>query len=192
MRISSSSSSIVFLMIATTIMLSSLIKNSNSFTVVQQHRQNAQLSSFSRPISSSSTSSTTTTSMHAVMPSSSLSSVSDLILTHASTSSTLMLAETEAWVQPTITILGPILGLLSFAMLCRVVISWYPSTNLNEFPWNVVAWPTEPFLKTTRNVVPPAFGVDITPFVWLGIFTFLNEIFLGQQGLLVLKIKYGI
>merc|ERR1712127_609854 len=107
-------------------------------------------------------------------------------------SSSLILAETEAWVEPTAAILGPILNILSFFMLCRVVISWYPNTNLNEVPWNIVAWPTEPLLKTTRNVVPPAFGVDISPFVWLGVFTFLNEIFLGQQGLLVLKMKYGI
>jgi YggT family protein len=34
--------------------------------------------------------------------------------------------------------------------------------------------------------------VDITPVVWLGLFSFMNEIFLGQQGLLTMKVKYGI
>lgn len=72
------------------------------------------------------------------------------------------------------------------------MISWYPQTNVNEAPFNFVVWPTEPLLKVTRNVVPPAFGVDISPIVWLGIFTFLHEIFLGQQGLFTLKLKYGI
>lgn len=81
---------------------------------------------------------------------------------------------------------------LSTPQLCRVVISWYPKANLNEPPYNIVAWPTEPLLRLIRGSVPPAFGVDITPIVWLAIFTFFNEILLGQQGLLTMKIKYGI
>ncbi|KAL7486358.1 hypothetical protein ACHAW6_011954 [Cyclotella cf. meneghiniana] len=108
------------------------------------------------------------------------------------TSSSVMLSETEAWVQPLSLVLGPVLSLLSLAMLCRIVLSWYPTANVNELPFNVVVWPTEPLLRLLRGSVPPAFGVDITPVVWLGIFTFLNEILLGQQGLLTMKIKYGI
>ena len=76
--------------------------------------------------------------------------------------------------------------------LCRVVISWYPAVKLNEFPFRLVVWPTEILLRSIRGAIPPAFGVDITPIVWLAIFSFLNEILLGQQGLLTLKIKYGI
>jgi YggT family protein len=78
------------------------------------------------------------------------------------------------------------------SQLCRVVASWYPETNLNKFPWNVVAWPSEPLLRLVKGAIPPAFGVDITPVFWLAIFTFINEILLGQQGLLVMKMKYGI
>mmetsp|Transcript_47104 Transcript_47104/g.87496 ORF Transcript_47104/g.87496 Transcript_47104/m.87496 type:complete len:171 (-) Transcript_47104:208-720(-) len=109
----------------------------------------------------------------------------------ASTSS-MMLAETEPWVQPLASVLGPFLNIFSFAMLCRVVISWYPTTNVNELPFNIVVWPTEPLLRAIRGLVPPAFGVDITPIVWLAVFSFFNEILLGQQGLLTMKIKYGI
>ena len=107
-------------------------------------------------------------------------------------SATLLLSETEPWVQPLANVLGPFLNIFSFMMLCRVVISWYPTTNLNEFPFALAVWPTEPLLKLIRGAVPPAFGVDITPIVWLGVFTFFNEILLGQQGLLTMKIKYGI
>ncbi|CAM9389906.1 unnamed protein product [Chrysoparadoxa australica] len=71
-------------------------------------------------------------------------------------------------------------------MLCRVVLSWYPDINLNESPQNFVAWPTEPLLRPTRAVVPPAFGVDISPFVWLGLVSFIREILLGQQGIFTL------
>ncbi len=76
--------------------------------------------------------------------------------------------------------------------LCRVVSSWYPETDLNKLPWNIVAWPTEPLLRLVKGSIPPAFGVDITPVFWLAIFTFINEILLGPQGLLVMKMKYGI
>ncbi|KAL7529377.1 hypothetical protein ACHAXR_002936 [Thalassiosira sp. AJA248-18] len=107
-------------------------------------------------------------------------------------SSSMLLSETEAWVQPLSLVLGPFLNLFSFAMLCRIVLSWYPNANINEFPFNIVVWPTEPLLRITRGSVPPAFGVDITPVVWLGLFTFVNEILLGQQGLLTMKMKYGI
>jgi len=72
------------------------------------------------------------------------------------------------------------------------VASWYPDTDLNKLPWNLIAWPTEPLLKLVKGSIPPAFGVDITPVFWLGIFTFINEILLGPQGLLVMKMKYGI
>lgn len=122
-----------------------------------------------------------------------LSVVADLGSTSdAFAASSLMISETEPWVQPLASVLGPFLNLFSFAMLCRVVISWYPTSDLNQLPYSLVAWPTEPLLRIIRGAVPPAFGVDITPIVWLAIFTFFNEILLGQQGLLTMKIKYGI
>jgi len=126
-----------------------------------------------------------------------IESLSNVITTTTTTSvvdpSTLMVAtETEPWVQPLANVLGPFLNIFSFAMLCRVVISWYPKANLNEAPYNIVVWPTEPLLRIIRGSVPPAFGVDITPIVWLAIFTFFNEILVGQQGLLTMKLKYGI
>lgn len=101
-------------------------------------------------------------------------------------------ATTEPWVQPLSIFLGIFFNALSFAMLCRVVLSWYPTANVKEFPWIAIVLPTEPLLRAIKGAIPPAFGVDITPIVWLAFFTFLNEILLGQQGLLTLKMKYGI
>jgi len=59
-------------------------------------------------------------------------------------------------------------------------------------PYLLVAVPTQGLLRAVRDLIPPAFGVDITPIFWLAIFTFIHEILLGQQGLLTLKLKYGI
>jgi YggT family protein len=83
-------------------------------------------------------------------------------------------------------ILGPVLGLMIFLFIFRIVLTWYPQVDLNRFPFNVVAWPTEPFLVPLRKLVPPIGGVDITPIIWVGIFSFLREILLGQQGLLTM------
>ncbi len=46
--------------------------------------------------------------------------------------------------------------------------------------------PTEPFLIPLRKIVQPIGGVDITPIIWVGIFSLVREILLGQQGLLTM------
>ena len=80
--------------------------------------------------------------------------------------------------------LGLFLGLMIFLFIFRIVLTWYPQVELNRLPFNLVAWPTEPFLVPARKIVPPIGGVDITPIIWVGIFSLLREILLGQQGLL--------
>ncbi|HEY9667250.1 MAG TPA: YggT family protein [Coleofasciculaceae cyanobacterium] len=81
-------------------------------------------------------------------------------------------------------ILGLLLGLMIFLFIFRIVLTWYPQVDLNRLPFNLVAWPTEPFLVPVRKLIPPIGGVDITPIIWVGIFSLLREILLGQQGLL--------
>lgn len=83
-------------------------------------------------------------------------------------------------------ILGLLLGLMIFLFIFRIILTWYPQLDLNRFPFNLVAWPTEPFLVPMRKIVPPIGGVDITPIIWVGIFSLLREILLGQQGLLMM------
>lgn len=82
--------------------------------------------------------------------------------------------------------LGPLLGLMIFLFIFRIVLTWYPQVDLNRLPFNLVAWPTEPFLVPIRKIVPPIGGVDITPIIWVGIFSLLREILIGQQGLLTM------
>ena len=83
-------------------------------------------------------------------------------------------------------ILGLFLGLMIFLFIFRIILTWYPQLDLNRFPFNLVAWPTEPFLVPMRKIIPPIGGVDITPIIWVGIFSLLREILLGQQGLLMM------
>ncbi|MEB3340595.1 YggT family protein [Okeania sp.] len=82
--------------------------------------------------------------------------------------------------------LGIILGLMTFLFIFRIVLTWYPQVNIRQFPFNLIFWPTEPFLAPTRKIVPPLGGVDISPIIWVGIFSLLREMLLGQQGLLTM------
>ncbi|MEO8893541.1 MAG: YggT family protein [Coleofasciculaceae cyanobacterium] len=80
--------------------------------------------------------------------------------------------------------LGIFLGLMIFLFIFRIVLTWYPQVDLNRLPFNLIAWPTEPFLIPVRKIVPPIGGVDISPIILVGIFSLLREILLGQQGLI--------
>ncbi|CAN6728003.1 unnamed protein product [Malus baccata var. baccata] len=82
--------------------------------------------------------------------------------------------------------LGPFFSLFSFLFIVRIVMSWYPKLPVGKFPYVVAYAPTEPILVATRKVIPPLGGVDVTPVVWFGLISFLNEILVGPQGLLVL------
>ena len=100
--------------------------------------------------------------------------------------STVLVAVAPDWVAPVSAVLDPALFLVQFVMLSRVLLSWYPEINVNKMPYNFIAWPTEPLLRATRSIVPPAFGVDISPIVWIAIASLSRELLLGQQGVLTL------
>ena len=90
-------------------------------------------------------------------------------------------------------VISPILDAFIFAMnflfVCRTVISWYPKTDLTILPFSAIVWPTEPLLVPVRELVPPAFGVDVSAIVWISLLSFLHEILTGQQGILTLLEK---
>ncbi|NJL64318.1 MAG: YggT family protein [Methylacidiphilales bacterium] len=83
-------------------------------------------------------------------------------------------------------ILAPLLGLMIFLFIFRIVLTWYPQVDLKRFPFILVALPTEIFLIPTRKIVPPIGGVDISPIIWVGIVSLIREILLGQQGLITM------
>jgi len=75
---------------------------------------------------------------------------------------------------------------LIFLFIFRLILTWFPEVNLNRFPANMIAWPTEFVLRPTRKVIPTFGGVDMTPFIWVAIIALIQEILVGQQGLLTL------
>jgi YggT family protein len=87
-------------------------------------------------------------------------------------------------------ILGLGLALMSFLFIFRIVLTWYPQMQLQHFPFNLIAIVTEPFLEPTRKIIPPLGGVDISPIIWVGIFSLIREILLGQQGLITMTLRH--
>ena len=88
-------------------------------------------------------------------------------------------------------LLGIFLLLMTILFIFRIVLTWYPQINLQAFPYILAYLPTEPFLVPTRKIIPPLGGVDITPIVWVGIFSLIREVLLGQQGLITLAIRHS-
>lgn len=82
-----------------------------------------------------------------------------------------------------------VMGAMTFLFIFRIVLTWYPQADLKKFPFNLVAGPTEPFLVVTRKIIQPIGGVDITPIVWVGLFSLAREILLGQQGLITMAMR---
>jgi YggT family protein len=82
--------------------------------------------------------------------------------------------------------IGLFLGIMTLLFIVRIVLTWYPQIDLKQLPWSLVAIPTEPLLIPLRKIVPPIGGVDITPIIWVGLFSLMREMLLGQQGLLTM------
>lgn len=83
-------------------------------------------------------------------------------------------------------VLKPAIGLASFFMIVRIVLTWFPETKSKEFPWLLFYYTTEPVLSFTRAVFQPVGGVDISPIIWVAFLSFMNEILVGPQGILIL------
>ncbi|AFZ48640.1 protein of unknown function YGGT [Cyanobacterium stanieri PCC 7202] len=86
-------------------------------------------------------------------------------------------------------VLGVLLLVMTLLFIFRIVMTWYPNIDVNQFPYKLAYLPTEPFLIPTRKIIPPLGGIDITPIVWLGIFTLLREVLLGQQGIITMAMR---
>jgi YggT family protein len=83
-------------------------------------------------------------------------------------------------------ILSILLAVMTFLFIFRIVLTWYPQVESQKFPFSIVIAPTEPFLAPSRKLIAPIGGVDITPIVWVAIFSLIREVLVGQQGLITM------
>ena len=83
-------------------------------------------------------------------------------------------------------IVSLLLAAMTFLFIFRIVLTWYPQVESEKFPFKIVIAPTEPFLAPSRKLISPIGGVDITPIVWVAIFSLIREFLVGQQGLITM------
>jgi YggT family protein len=86
-------------------------------------------------------------------------------------------------------VLSILMGLMTLLFIFRVVLSWYPQVDLTTIPFSLISGPTEWLLVPTRKIIQPIGGVDISPIVWVGLFSLAREILLGQQGLITMALR---
>lgn len=110
----------------------------------------------------------------------------EAVIAAGGASASLLLAQNSPALQAAIAFTGPFLNIFNFVMVVRIILTWYPQTNLTKSPWIFLAVPTEPLLAAMRKVAPPVGGVDISPIVWFALGSFIHEILVGPQGLLIL------
>ncbi len=68
-----------------------------------------------------------------------------------------------------------IVQILTFAILIRVILSWFPIGPNNPF-YTIVYQITEPILGPLRRIIPRAGVLDFTPLVAILLLTFLQAL----------------
>ena len=92
------------------------------------------------------------------------------------------------WVGLALTLTPTLALILTPRLTPRLVLVGVRSTTASS----TTALTTPTTLTSTRAASPassaslPVHGVDITPVIWVGIFSLLREILLGQQGLITM------
>ena len=88
--------------------------------------------------------------------------------------------------------LGVSLSYLTIVFLIRLILTWYTKIDLSKGLWLFISIPSSPILNLTRKLIPPIGGVDVGPVIWIGVISFLREILVGQQGLIILALHTNI
>ena len=60
------------------------------------------------------------------------------------------------------TIISSFLGIYSTILLSRVLLTWFPSINWSDQPFEAMAQLTDPYLNLFRSIIPPLGGFDIS------------------------------
>ncbi|MEN9214066.1 MAG: YggT family protein [Gloeomargarita sp. DG02_4_bins_56] len=48
-------------------------------------------------------------------------------------------------------------------LICRVLLSWFPTINWYNQPWMTLSQLTDPYLNLFRSIIPPLGGIDFSP-----------------------------
>ena len=78
------------------------------------------------------------------------------------------------------TIISSFLGIYSTILLIRVLLTWFPSINWSDQPFEAVAQLTDPYLNIFRSIIPPLGGFDISSMLAIFALQFAQSIVSSQ------------
>ena len=78
------------------------------------------------------------------------------------------------------TIISSFLGIYSTILLIRVLLTWFPSINWSDQPFEAVAQLTDPYLNLFRSIIPPLGGFDISSMLAIFALQFAQNIVSSQ------------
>ena len=78
------------------------------------------------------------------------------------------------------TIISSFLGIYSTILLIRVLLTWFPSINWSDQPFEAVAQLTDPYLNLFRSIIPPLGGFDISSMLAIFALQFAQSIVSSQ------------
>ncbi len=82
-----------------------------------------------------------------------------------------------------LTIISAFLGIYSTLLLIRVLLTWLPSINWYDQPWETLAQLTDPYLNIFRSIIPPLGGFDISSMLAIFALQFAQNLVQSQAGL---------
>ncbi len=80
------------------------------------------------------------------------------------------------------TIISSFLGIYSTILLIRVLLTWFPSINWSDQPFEAMAQLTDPYLNLFRSIIPPLGGFDISAMLAIFALQFAQNIVSSQLG----------
>ncbi len=73
-------------------------------------------------------------------------------------------------------------GVLQFAILIRVLLSWFPNLDRSNPLVQLLSSITDPILEPARRLIPPFGGLDISPILVLFALQLLESVLLRALG----------
>jgi YggT family protein len=72
-------------------------------------------------------------------------------------------------------IITSFVGLYSFLVLIRCLLTWFPNIDFASQPFRTVAELTDPYLNLFRSFIPPLGGIDLSPMVAIFALQFVSN-----------------
>lgn len=82
-----------------------------------------------------------------------------------------------------ITVISAFLGIYSTLLLIRVLLTWLPSINWYDQPFETLAQLTDPYLNIFRSIIPPVGGFDISSMLAIFALQFAQNLLSTQAGM---------